>query len=306
MRILPFAALALVSLAPVAQAQNTATRSTSGALLTLDEAINVARRNNPVYLSQATSRRTADAAVRSARGAMLPERRRQLRHALPAGRPAGVQRPLVQQQLGRGAVELWAEPQLPREHRDVRASEGRRRESRRRRRGHQRIGRAAPRGGDAAVPERAAGAGALRAPGHAAEDGRIAARAGEGEARRRSGHVARHPSRRGGVRPVAGRAAHGPEQRRGREAPAVPAARRGAAVRRPADDGLPREPADVRAGFAARARASPEPGDPGAAVARARRRAEREGGQGGVHAHAQPEHGLGWQLVPVHGRGLSS
>jgi len=72
MRILPFAALALVSLAPVAQAQNTTTRSTSGSVLTLDEAINLARRNNPVYLSQATGRRTADAAVRSARGAMLP------------------------------------------------------------------------------------------------------------------------------------------------------------------------------------------------------------------------------------------
>ena len=72
MRILPFVALALVSLAPVAQAQNTTTRAPSDSVLTLDEAINVARRNNPVYLSQATSRRTADAAVRSARGAMLP------------------------------------------------------------------------------------------------------------------------------------------------------------------------------------------------------------------------------------------
>ena len=72
MRILPFAALALVSLAPVAQAQNTTTRSSADALLTLDEAIGLARRNNPVYLSQATNRRTADAAVRSARGAMLP------------------------------------------------------------------------------------------------------------------------------------------------------------------------------------------------------------------------------------------
>jgi outer membrane protein len=72
MRILPFTALALVCLAPVAQAQNTTTRSAADALLTLDEAVNLARRNNPVYLSQATSRRTADAAVRSARGAMLP------------------------------------------------------------------------------------------------------------------------------------------------------------------------------------------------------------------------------------------
>ncbi|MFL5618978.1 MAG: TolC family protein [Gemmatimonadaceae bacterium] len=72
MRILPFAALALVSIAPLAQAQNTTTRSSAGTLLTLDEAINLARRNNPVFLSQSSNRRTADAAVRSARGALLP------------------------------------------------------------------------------------------------------------------------------------------------------------------------------------------------------------------------------------------
>ena len=73
MRILPFAALALVATAPLAGAQSTTTtRSTSGSLLTLDEAISIARRNNPVFLSQSSNRRTADAAVRSARGAMLP------------------------------------------------------------------------------------------------------------------------------------------------------------------------------------------------------------------------------------------
>jgi outer membrane protein len=72
MRILPFAALVLISVAPLAQAQNTTTRSSSGALLTLDEAISIARRNNPTYLQQAGNRRTADAAVRSARGALLP------------------------------------------------------------------------------------------------------------------------------------------------------------------------------------------------------------------------------------------
>jgi outer membrane protein len=72
MRILSFAALVLVAVAPVVQAQDAATRPASGALLTLDEAISLARRNNPVYLSQASNRRTADAAVRSARGALLP------------------------------------------------------------------------------------------------------------------------------------------------------------------------------------------------------------------------------------------
>ena len=72
MRILSFAALVLVAIAPVAQAQNATTPPAAGALLTLDEAITLARRNNPVYLSQASNRRTADAAVRSARGALLP------------------------------------------------------------------------------------------------------------------------------------------------------------------------------------------------------------------------------------------
>src|SRR5512133_1920833 len=72
MRILPLAALALVAVAPLAHAQTTTTRSPSDARLTLDEAVNVARRNNPVYLSQANNRRTAEAAVRSARGALLP------------------------------------------------------------------------------------------------------------------------------------------------------------------------------------------------------------------------------------------
>jgi outer membrane protein len=72
MRILSFAALALVAFAPVVQAQNPTARPASGALLTLDEAISLARRNNPIFLQQAGNRRTADAAVRSARGALLP------------------------------------------------------------------------------------------------------------------------------------------------------------------------------------------------------------------------------------------
>jgi outer membrane protein len=72
MRILPFAALALVSVAPLARAQTTTASPSAGTVLTLDEAINLARRNNPVFLSQTSNRRTADAAVRSARGALLP------------------------------------------------------------------------------------------------------------------------------------------------------------------------------------------------------------------------------------------
>ena len=69
MRILVFA-LALATVAPAARAQRSA--APSSATLTLDDAITIARRNNPVYLSQANARRTADAAIRSARGALLP------------------------------------------------------------------------------------------------------------------------------------------------------------------------------------------------------------------------------------------
>src|SRR5262249_54385832 len=39
---------------------------------TLDEAISLARRNNPIYLQTANARRSADAQVRSAYGALLP------------------------------------------------------------------------------------------------------------------------------------------------------------------------------------------------------------------------------------------
>ena len=63
-------ALAVAAAAPSLPAQSASVPS--GAQLTLDDAITLARRNNPVYLSQSSARRTADAAVRSARGALLP------------------------------------------------------------------------------------------------------------------------------------------------------------------------------------------------------------------------------------------
>ncbi|MEP6618655.1 MAG: TolC family protein [bacterium] len=69
MRILVFA-LSVAALAPSIKAQSAS--APTSAMLTLDDAISLARRNNPVYQSQATARRTADAAVRSARGALLP------------------------------------------------------------------------------------------------------------------------------------------------------------------------------------------------------------------------------------------
>ena len=62
--------LALAAIAPVAGAQRAL--APSSAMLTLDDAITLARRNNPVYLSQSSARRTADAAIRSAKGALLP------------------------------------------------------------------------------------------------------------------------------------------------------------------------------------------------------------------------------------------
>ncbi len=73
MRSLVLAALAVaLAVPPVIRAQDVANAPASGAPLTLDDAITLARRNNPVFLAVANNRRTADAAVRSARGAFLP------------------------------------------------------------------------------------------------------------------------------------------------------------------------------------------------------------------------------------------
>ena len=76
------AAAIVVALAPAgAQARPAATPAlaaarvaaeTLGVALSLDDAIITARRNNPNFQLQANARRTADAAVRSARGAYLP------------------------------------------------------------------------------------------------------------------------------------------------------------------------------------------------------------------------------------------
>jgi outer membrane protein len=74
MRTTVFAALAFAAFAPALRAQNGVVPPppTSGATLTLDDAITIARQNNPIYLAQTNARRTADAAVRSTRGALLP------------------------------------------------------------------------------------------------------------------------------------------------------------------------------------------------------------------------------------------
>jgi outer membrane protein len=73
MRTPVLAAFAVALAIPaVARAQDVAAAPASGAPLTLDDAISLARRNNPTFLSIANNRRTADAAIRSARGAFLP------------------------------------------------------------------------------------------------------------------------------------------------------------------------------------------------------------------------------------------
>src|SRR5687768_18181082 len=61
-------ASALLPVSAMAQVADT----TRGALLTLDEAIALAQRNNPEHLQLLNDRRAAGAAVRAAYGALLP------------------------------------------------------------------------------------------------------------------------------------------------------------------------------------------------------------------------------------------
>ena len=137
-------------------------------LLTLDDAIALARRNNPVYLSQANARRTADAAVRIGEGRAAALRRRELRQRAisraasrcstacrsataptPSSRAMGSNlnyrvnsATFVHAEGGASRTATRSMPTSP-----ARPSSSRR--------------------GHAAVPERAPGAGALRAAGHA-------------------------------------------------------------------------------------------------------------------------------------------
>jgi outer membrane protein len=66
--------LILAALMPVAVSAQTTTTSAPAqrTTLSLEDAINLARRNNPVHLSTINNRRTADAAVRAAQGQLLP------------------------------------------------------------------------------------------------------------------------------------------------------------------------------------------------------------------------------------------
>lgn len=70
-----FAALLGLALPTLLSAQSVSAPSQPSqpaATLTLDEAISLARRNNPIFLQTANARKTADAQVRSAYGALLP------------------------------------------------------------------------------------------------------------------------------------------------------------------------------------------------------------------------------------------
>ena len=67
-------------------AQYFAQSSQPASTLTLDEAISIARQNNPLYLTTANERKSADAQVRQAYGALLPSSNAQF-YRLPAGRP---------------------------------------------------------------------------------------------------------------------------------------------------------------------------------------------------------------------------
>ena len=282
MRILVLAALALALCPPAGRpARRTRdrpsrrrprSRSTTRSTL--------ARRNNPVY---PRSRRTTAAPPTppsAARGALLPSADAIFGTPLPAGRPAGVQRTVVQQQL-RDAVQssyglnlnyrvnsaTFVNPKAAVANRDAVDADITGAAEQLRAARH------------AAVPQRAAGAGARRAAGHAREHGRRrSSTSRKAKVAVGSGTVARHPPRRSGARPGAGRAAHGAEQRRGREAAPLPADGRRAAgrtwrSRRTSRSYPPTFSLDSLLDLARR----PESGHRRAPLARARRDAEREG-----------------------------
>ncbi|HEX2722473.1 MAG TPA: hypothetical protein VHM24_06110, partial [Gemmatimonadaceae bacterium] len=64
----------IAALVPAAVSAQSVTPATprAGASLSLEEAVSLARRNNPIHLATINNRRGADAAVRSATGQLLP------------------------------------------------------------------------------------------------------------------------------------------------------------------------------------------------------------------------------------------
>jgi outer membrane protein len=75
----------------LAQVPRTSTPKPSPMTLTLDDAIAMARQNNPAYLQTTNERRTADAQVRLAYGSLLPSSNAQFYSAYQQGGPVFVQ-----------------------------------------------------------------------------------------------------------------------------------------------------------------------------------------------------------------------
>jgi outer membrane protein len=81
MRLLKLSLLALAVVAPLGA------QSTVPPTLTLEEAVNIAKRNNPTYLEQLNGRRRAENAVRNAYGAFLPTASTGMNSSFRQGKP---------------------------------------------------------------------------------------------------------------------------------------------------------------------------------------------------------------------------
>ncbi|MEO7962555.1 MAG: TolC family protein, partial [Gemmatimonadaceae bacterium] len=68
-------------------AAQSAQAQASGPVLTLDEAIRLALRNNPLYLQSTTSQQRAGAALRASRGQLLPQLSTSFGSSYREGRP---------------------------------------------------------------------------------------------------------------------------------------------------------------------------------------------------------------------------
>lgn len=68
----PLSCVVLLAFAQIVGAQSPAPRAATGPTLTLDEALSLAKKNNPLFLQARNGRTRAGAALRSARGAFVP------------------------------------------------------------------------------------------------------------------------------------------------------------------------------------------------------------------------------------------
>src|SRR5215208_3968449 len=83
-----FAACALLALASAAPAVAQSRDSSSGApVLSLQDAISIARRNNPLFLQTRSARQRAGASLRTSYGVLLPEVSTSFSNSYREGRP---------------------------------------------------------------------------------------------------------------------------------------------------------------------------------------------------------------------------